>query len=85
MQRKLMEGGPFFKGYQIYIIVINTWTKGHVLVPQKENPISCRGGGMDYFSSFSFHGLTGSRGSLWGIGAPGSRSMGQSLLPVWRK
>lgn len=55
------------KSYQIYIIVINTWTKGHVLLPHKENAISCRGGGMDYFSSFSFHGLTGSRGSVWGL------------------
>lgn len=66
---KMNGRGSIFlkKGYQIYIIVINTWTKGHVLLPHKENPISCRGGGMDYFSSFSFHGFTGSRGSLWGL------------------
>lgn len=63
-----MEGRPFFKkGYQICIIVINTWTKGHVLLPHKKIPSPAGEEGWIISALFPFHGLTGSRDSLWGL------------------
>lgn len=85
-----MEGGTFLK---VITFILEYSIHGQRVLsspPHKENPISCSGGGVDYFSlmiiseHFPFRGLQGVD-SAFGDWSPWKQVNGAASLPVWRK